>query len=179
MKTTQKTILAYLVLLSGNALATSVMLDTGVYLNQPYDANAIQVIVNEFDGWFRYTYTFDRSEFIPTSNNTLQDLSNFSIVVCDAFTLSNIQTTNSFMFSDTEHGFGYFKFEGFNQDQPLSFSISFDSPNIPTFGNINYKYGNSTESIVTLVPSCQTIPEPNTSLIGLLGAFLLLNKRKR
>lgn len=155
------------------ALMGSPALAAQVSLNYSYDSGAIVSMVQELNGIYTYSYEFNKKEF-----EKYRDLSNFYFYICDSVEISNIQTINVSDY-DTVMERGYFKFDDIDPfDDEYVVRFMFDSPNIPTFGDLTYKYStvSVTESVV--VPSCQ-IPETSSSLLGLVGTTLLLRKRKR
>ena len=156
------------------ALMGSPALAAQVSLDYSYDSGAIVSMVHEFEGMYSYSYEFNKKEF-----EKYRDLSNFYFYICDSVNILNIQTTNISNYNVVMER-GYFKIDDItisNDEDPIV-RVMFDSPNIPTFGGLTYKYStiSSTESVV--VPSCQ-IPESSSSVLGLIGTVLLLRKRKR
>lgn len=145
-----------------------------VLLNHPYDSGGIVSLVNEYEkGIYTYTYTFDKNDFFQ-----YRDLSNFYFYVCDNVEIFNIQTENISNFNTVRER-GYFKFDDIDyQNNGPVVTVMFDSPNIPKFGEITYKYATNVMTEMGITPSCQ-IPEPNLSFLGLIGGMLLINRRKR
>ena len=155
-------------------LALVAMSNASVILNYPHDSGAIVALVTEFNGGYLYHYTFKKNEF----SNSTQDLSHFEFAVCSNFTISNVQT-NGVTIGSFDHQPNLFKFDSMSDEQPTSFWVSFETPNVPHLGNITIKYGQNIETISTITPSCgASIPEPNTAVLGLIGTLLILRRRK-
>jgi len=155
------------------ALALITYSNGAVLLNVPYQSGAITSLVQQFEHGYLYTYTYDRSELQYSS----QDLSHIIIFVCETFNPSNITTTGDVMIGNLDQKVGEFKFDDLSDNQPNTFSLSFESINTPHFGDMKLKYGSNTETINTIVPSCQIIPEIKSTTLGLIGVLLLRRRR--
>lgn len=105
------------------------------------------------------------------------DLSHFQINVCDNVQIFNPASNVNFQI---EFENGIFKFDNItSSNQPETIWFSFESPNSPRIGEAIIKAGRDTITESVYSPSCVIIPEPNTSMFGLIGMFMLLNRRKR
>lgn len=124
----------------------------------------------EFDDYFEYTYSVDRTLFE-------RDISHFQIYVCDTAIISNPMSNIGFTLSFDSN---IYKFDNLESDnQPTTIWFSFESPNIPTLKNALIKAGQSVYNYEDIYgPSCTTIPEPKTTMFGLFGTLLLLRRRR-
>lgn len=155
-------------------LALVAMSNASVILNYPHDSGAIVALVTEFNGGFKYHYTFNKQEFTQST----QDLSHFEFAVCSNFTITNVQT-NGVTIGSFDHQSNLFKFDDISDEQPTVFWVSFETPNVPHLGSITMKYGQVIVSTAMVTPSCGVaIPEPNTSIMGLVGTMLLLRRKR-
>lgn len=129
--------------------------------------STVTLVDNSF---YLYEYVIDREMF-------RHDISHFTLDICDEAEIWNIASNVNFV---EEFSKGTFKWDDIQSgNQPLQILFSFKSQNIPlTLGDYeiksgrNYTYGN------TYVPSCETIPEPNTAWFGAIGTFLLLRRKR-
>jgi hypothetical protein len=138
----------------------------------PYFGVVSTAKLDSVTGWYRYEYTFDRSQF-PKPNA----LSNFYFTVCADTLIEDVQARNV-KFYEIEFG-RRVKFDDIElfDDEKLVY-FSFLSNAAPRVGNLMYKFGNEYTSEKEYVPSCNIIPEPGAALLGAFGLFLLFRKRR-
>jgi hypothetical protein len=143
----------------------------------PIMAQTIPLISSEWfviDGIYQYNYTIDRTQL-------RHDVSHFLINICNDVQI--FEPSSNVIFR-IEHNENIFKFDEIpsgigSKQQPSIFYFSFTSPNIPTTGTVVLKAGKNKFVETEFVPGCETIPEPDASLFGLIGTILLLKRRRR
>ena len=141
-------------------------------------------VPNQSGDAFTYTYTLPTNTWTSGPGNPWKEISHFTFKAnCPNAVVSGTMTATGATIESWEYiSATYFKVDIDGYAQEGTWTLQFDSPYAPVPGVIQIKSGPNTQLVTSwpgMVPGCEVIPEPTTTLLTMLAGIVAILRRAR